>query len=61
MAGARYQVPRFQKGDEPFYRRLCQDTDHRELVKTLTVPRISGRAFVVEAGQSSRVVCSEGP
>ena len=60
-AGASYQVPRFQKGDDSYYKRLAEDTGRRELVRKLTVPRISGKAFIVEAGQILRIVCSEGP
>lgn len=47
--------------DQPFYKRIADDLDSRELVHSETVPIRSGRAWEVPAGHVFRIVTLEGP
>ena len=47
--------------DRAFYGRLARDTASRTLVDRFVVPRRSGRAWPVRAGQLFRIVAVEGP
>jgi uncharacterized protein YcgI (DUF1989 family) len=47
--------------DRPFYDRLARETGSRTLVDKFVVPRRSGRAWPVRAGQITRIVAVEGP
>ena len=55
-----YQRPRIDDRDLAFYARLADEHENREPVRDLVVPRIEGRAFVVDKGQILRVACIEG-
>ena len=47
--------------DRAFYGRLARETHGRTLVDRFVVPRRSGRAWPVRAGQLFRIVAVEGP
>jgi uncharacterized protein len=47
--------------DRPFYDRLAQRTDRRELVERFVIPIRSGRAWEVPAGHLCRLITPEGP
>src|SRR2546430_14295730 len=47
--------------DRAFYARLGPDAGRRTLVERFVVPRRSGRAWPVRAGQIFRIVAVEGP
>ncbi|MGP4014307.1 urea carboxylase-associated family protein [Saccharopolyspora sp. 5N708] len=47
--------------DRPFYDRLADRTDRRELVESFVIPIRSGRAWEVPAGHLCRVITPEGP
>ena len=47
--------------DRDFYARLAQDTGSRTLVDRFVVPRRSGRAWPLRAGQIVRIIAVEGP
>ena len=47
--------------DRARYTRLADETAGRSLVERFTVPRRSGRAWPVRAGQLFRIVAVEGP
>jgi uncharacterized protein YcgI (DUF1989 family) len=47
--------------DQALYKRLAGDTGRRRLVEQFVVPRRSGRAWPVRAGQLFRIVAVEGP
>ena len=47
--------------DHAHYAKLAESVAARSLVDEIEVPRISGRAFIVAAGQILRVICTEGP
>src|SRR5437762_5532618 len=47
--------------DRKFYGRLATETGARTLVDNFVVPRRSGRAWPVRAGQLFRIVAVEGP
>src|SRR5438046_5501812 len=44
-----------------FYTRLAPDAGKRTLVERFVIPRRSGRAWPVRAGQIFRIVAAEGP
>src|SRR5437879_13817096 len=44
-----------------FYTRLAPDAGKRTLVERFVIPRRSGRAWPVRAGQIFRIVAGEGP
>ena len=44
-----------------FYTRLAPDAGKRTLVERFVIPRRSGRAWPVRAGQIFRIVAVEGP
>lgn len=56
-----YSYPRIDAADKAYYLRLAQEKDRRVLLNELVVPRLGGKAFIVEAGQILRVICTEGP
>jgi uncharacterized protein len=47
--------------DRPLYDRLAAETGSRTLVERFVVPKRSGRAWPVKAGQLVRIVAVEGP
>lgn len=47
--------------DRDFYARLARETGSRTLVERFVVPRRSGRAWPLRAGQIVRIVAVEGP
>src|SRR5947207_14079701 len=47
--------------ERALYERLAAETDRRRLVERFVVPRRSGRAWPVRAGQLFRIVAVEGP
>src|SRR5215471_8621185 len=47
--------------DRPFYDRLAQRTEARTAVERFVVPKRSGQAWPVRAGQLFRIVAVEGP
>jgi uncharacterized protein len=47
--------------DRSFYARLAAETDRRTPVESFVVPKRSGRAWPVLAGQLCRIVAIEGP
>lgn len=47
--------------DRRFYARLAPDSGNRKLVEQFVIPRRSGRAWPVRAGQIFRIVAIEGP
>ena len=47
--------------DRDFYTRLARETGSRTLVERFVVPRRSGRAWPLRAGQILRIVAIEGP
>src|SRR2546430_14543272 len=47
--------------DRAFYARLGPDAGKRTLVERFVIPRRSGRAWPVRAGQIFRIVAVEGP
>src|SRR4030095_1665569 len=47
--------------DREFYARLARETGSRTLVERFVVPRRSGRAWPVRAGQIFRILSLEGP
>ncbi len=55
-----YQYPRIDDARKAYYMRLAQDSSARKLVRELVVPRLSGRAFIVEKHHILRVICIEG-
>ncbi len=55
-----HQRLRIDDRDLAFYARLADEHENRELVRDLVVPRIEGRAFVVDVGQILRITCIEG-
>lgn len=55
-----YDYPRIDEPQKSYYRRLGTDQSARELVRELVVPRLGGKAFVVEKGYILRVTCIEG-
>jgi uncharacterized protein len=55
-----YEYPRIDDVWKSYYVRLAQKESARELARELVVPRVSGRAFIVEKGQILRVTCIEG-
>ncbi|HEY1362085.1 MAG TPA: urea carboxylase-associated family protein [Xanthobacteraceae bacterium] len=62
MSGATpYSYPRIDDAHKQYYVRLAQEPDRRELRSELVVPRLGGKAFLVEKGQILRVTCIEGP
>lgn len=56
-----YQPPRVDDNDQRFYTRLAEERENRDLLQDLIVPRLDGKAFIVEKGQILRVACIEGP
>jgi uncharacterized protein YcgI (DUF1989 family) len=56
----RYEYPRIDEARKAYYMRLAKDDSARELVTELVVPRLSGKAFVVEKDHIVRVTCIEG-
>lgn len=56
----RYEYPRIDEARKAYYMRLANDNSARELVNELVVPRLSGKAFVVEKNNIVRVTCIEG-
>ena len=49
------------EADRDLYTRLARETGRRSLVERFVVPRRSGRAWPVRAGQLFRIVAVEGP
>src|SRR5207237_577201 len=49
------------EADRDLYTRLARETGRRTLVERFVVPRRSGRAWSVRAGQLFRIVAVEGP
>src|SRR5215813_1925544 len=47
--------------DQVFYHRLGSEVERRKLVNEFVVPKRSGRAWPVRAGQICRIVAVEGP
>src|SRR4030095_2556323 len=47
--------------ERPCYDRLAAETGARKLVDRFVVPKRSGRAWAVRAGQVFRIVAGEGP
>lgn len=47
--------------DRPFYRRIAENVDSRELVEKFTIPIRSGQAWEVPAGSVCRILTPEGP
>ena len=43
-----YRIPRIADQAKTYYMRLAQDEKTRELVTELVVPRLNGKAFIVE-------------
>ena len=56
-----YEYPRIDQTRKAYYQRLAQDQNSRRLVHELQVPRLGGRAFVVEKNHVLRVTAIEGP
>ena len=61
MAQVPYSYPRIEDADKAYYVRLAQEPDRRKKLRALVVPRLSGKAFIVEKGEILRVICTEGP
>jgi uncharacterized protein YcgI (DUF1989 family) len=49
------------EGNRALYTRLAREADTRRLVERFVIPRRSGRAWAVRAGQIVRVIAAEGP
>lgn len=47
--------------DRPFYRRIAENVESRELVEKFTIPIRSGQAWEVPAGSVCRILTPEGP
>jgi uncharacterized protein YcgI (DUF1989 family) len=47
--------------DKRFYGRLADETTSRRLVEKIIVPKRSGKAWPVRAGQICRIILNEGP
>jgi uncharacterized protein YcgI (DUF1989 family) len=56
----RYDYPRIDEARKAYYMRLATDKSAREVVSELIVPRLSGKAFLVEKDHIVRVTCIEG-
>jgi uncharacterized protein YcgI (DUF1989 family) len=56
-----YEYPRVSEVEKAYYARLAQDESSRELIADFLVPRLGGKAFVVEKRQVLRVIAVEGP
>jgi uncharacterized protein len=55
-----YSTPEVGEQRRAFYRRLAQDAAAREQVQAFVIPKETGKAFVVQAGQILRVIDVEG-
>jgi len=56
-----YEYPRITGEAKAYYTRLAEESESRELVSELTVPRLSGKAFLVPKHHILRVTAVGGP
>ena len=56
-----HQTPVMDERRKRTYQELAENDSVRELVQEFTIPKETGEAFVVEAGQILRVIQIEGP
>src|SRR5262249_57349355 len=55
-----FDSSRIDEARKAYYMRLATDKSAREVVSELIVPRLSGKAFLVEKDHIVRVTCIEG-
>jgi uncharacterized protein YcgI (DUF1989 family) len=61
MSFGSYEYPRVSEAERTYYTRLTQDENAREMIADFPVPRLGGKAFVVEKNHILRVIAIEGP